>query len=63
MRTLPPRDAKGRFVKRPKPPPLDPALVKALGWGRSALNPHRKNWDDRTPWVVILTPKENTDEP
>jgi hypothetical protein len=61
-RKLPPRDRKDRFTRYPKPPPLDPALVKALGQDRLALDPYRKNWDDTLPWVVIER-KEDTHEP
>jgi hypothetical protein len=43
------RDAKGRFIKRPKPPPLDPALVKRLGHGRRAVD-----YADRGEWQAVI---------
>ena len=47
--TAQPRDRRGRFIKRPKPPPLDPALVKRLGQGRRAVD-----YADRGEWQVII---------
>jgi hypothetical protein len=49
-KTAQPRDAKGRFMKRPKLPPLDPALVKRLGQGRRAVD-----YADQGEWQVIIS--------
>jgi hypothetical protein len=47
---LPPRDARGRFIKR-RPPPLDPALVRRLGVDVIDVVPHEPN--------VLEVPREH----
>jgi hypothetical protein len=53
MRKLPPRDKKGRFVKVPKPPPLDPELVKQLGSTIVRLKPPQNVLEELRPLNLL----------
>ena len=49
------RDKRGRFVKRPTLPPLDPELVKRLGEGRPAV----RLWQAQD-WRLVIHSKRRT---
>ena len=50
MKPLPPRDAKGRFCRKPAPP-LDPKLVAELGKDRRAV---ALTLDELPSWQFVI---------